>query len=923
MSIKFPISNVLKSQNDNRDIYTYVLNNGLRVFIISDSDADSAAVAMNVQMGYYHDTIPGIAHFLEHMLFNGTKKYPGENHFSSFISQYNGTQNAYTTGDNTCYYFSVAQDGLNLGLDIFGQFFISPLFNKNTVDRERESVNSEHIKNINNDGWRLNKLIQAASYKNHPFTNFGSGSNKTLKVDDIDKKVKVFFETFYSADIMTLVVLTKGSIEETKKKIDNIYSLIIKRNIPKHPNLKNKILKQKKIIKYVPITDNNFFVLNWEIPFFNNPYQSPMQFLHYLMRNEQSGSIYDILKKKGYIFDFSSYINAVIESKCIYSIKMTLSQLGHKRKNEIINIIMNYIDLIKNNIDNPHLEQIYNDYMKLTLHNFLFFERSNSLNSVMEICEMMNNNLSVDPRHILVVDIMQEHYTNTIKENMKKILNLLNDDVVIISGSKKYENKYEFKEFKHYGTKYIVKNHTFKRNNLITPELSLPSLNPYISIGDTIIDICMDTPQLLYNKNNIKGYWMQYNKYNTPDVCLFASIDIRDILKDILSEVEMILYMQSLITDMNNIFSLLDSALYKTTLTYVEGKIIFFVAGNYQKFKEVCQEIFDHLMNNDVFTDKTFNNAKKNLLKSDKNSVYRDPLTKLASEFNKIISKHYNTPNDRLKIKDSIKQIKKEDAINTFNKSIKKGSILFFLSGNCNNDIAKKIISLFTKLESSHHFKHENLYNSWNQNIIHKVANHNYIEKNCAVTYNIFLGSVNKNKYGDWIKEEVVSNMLHNIMHDEYFDQLRTQDMFGYIVKGSLNSVDDYEHVINYYSFTVQSPNKTTQQIISRTIKFLQDFTTKLQSLSEDDFKSLKKSFLDSLKTNFTNLITLSSHIFTNEIATGYINSINDYSEDNYKQSLISETKKIKKNDIIEYYLKYFTKPRTIIIKIDSYTPKN
>ena len=54
--------------------------------------------------------IDGLAHFCEHMLFLGTKKYPEENHYSQFISQHGGTKNAATAEDYTYYYFDINND---------------------------------------------------------------------------------------------------------------------------------------------------------------------------------------------------------------------------------------------------------------------------------------------------------------------------------------------------------------------------------------------------------------------------------------------------------------------------------------------------------------------------------------------------------------------------------------------------------------------------------------------------------------------------------------------------------------------------------------------------------------------------------------------------------------------------------------------
>jgi len=52
----------------------------------------------------------GLAHFCEHMLFLGTKKYPEENHYSQFLGKHGGNKNAATSEDYTHYYFSINND---------------------------------------------------------------------------------------------------------------------------------------------------------------------------------------------------------------------------------------------------------------------------------------------------------------------------------------------------------------------------------------------------------------------------------------------------------------------------------------------------------------------------------------------------------------------------------------------------------------------------------------------------------------------------------------------------------------------------------------------------------------------------------------------------------------------------------------------
>jgi insulysin len=78
---------IIKSKSDNRIYKHLTLPNKLQCIIISDSEADKSAASLDVKVGSCLDPKPfyGLAHFLEHMLFMGTEKYPGEGDYRDFI----------------------------------------------------------------------------------------------------------------------------------------------------------------------------------------------------------------------------------------------------------------------------------------------------------------------------------------------------------------------------------------------------------------------------------------------------------------------------------------------------------------------------------------------------------------------------------------------------------------------------------------------------------------------------------------------------------------------------------------------------------------------------------------------------------------------------------------------------------------------
>jgi len=148
---------VTKSPIDDRDYRAITLPNALRVLLISDSSSSRAACSLAVHAGSLLDpvNVPGLAHFNEHMLFLGTKKYPVESEYAEYLASHGGSSNAYTDNEDTVYYFDINVDHLDEGLERFSDFFVAPLFTQSATERELNAIDSEHSKNINNDGFRL------------------------------------------------------------------------------------------------------------------------------------------------------------------------------------------------------------------------------------------------------------------------------------------------------------------------------------------------------------------------------------------------------------------------------------------------------------------------------------------------------------------------------------------------------------------------------------------------------------------------------------------------------------------------------------------------------------------------------------------------------------------------------------------------
>ena len=151
----------------------------------------------------------GLAHFCEHMLFLGTEKYPDEHVYSNYLTTHGGYDNAFTSTQETNYYFNIDSAYLEHALDLFAQFFIAPLFRNTSVEDEVHAVNAEHEKNLQSDGWRQWQLLKHVSNPAHPFHKFSTGSLSTLNDSRVDllQLLMDYYNTNYSASTVSLVSL--------------------------------------------------------------------------------------------------------------------------------------------------------------------------------------------------------------------------------------------------------------------------------------------------------------------------------------------------------------------------------------------------------------------------------------------------------------------------------------------------------------------------------------------------------------------------------------------------------------------------------------------------------------------------------------------------------------------------------------------
>jgi insulysin len=202
----------VQSPNDEREYRLLTLENQMQVLLISDPDTLKAAASLDVNVGSGDNPEGrgGLAHFLEHMLFLGTDKYPDAAEYAEFVTEHGGNRNAYTSFEHTNYFFDINATYLPEALDRFAQFFIAPRFDAQYVDREKNAVEAEYQMGLKSDGRRALDVLQEVMNPEHPFSQFSVGSLESLADrpgSAIRDELLSFYDKYYSANMMRLVVL--------------------------------------------------------------------------------------------------------------------------------------------------------------------------------------------------------------------------------------------------------------------------------------------------------------------------------------------------------------------------------------------------------------------------------------------------------------------------------------------------------------------------------------------------------------------------------------------------------------------------------------------------------------------------------------------------------------------------------------------
>ncbi|VVP94685.1 hypothetical protein PS934_01948 [Pseudomonas fluorescens] len=210
--------------------HTETLANGLRVTLRHAPNLKRCAAALRVAAGSHDVPLawPGLAHFLEHLLFLGTERFPAGQGLMAYVQSHGGQVNARTSERTTDYFFELPPQAFAGGLERLSDMLAHPRMNPDDQQREREVLQAEFVTWSQDPVAQQQRALFDGLSEIHPLRGFHAGNRDSLPVSqpEFQQALQDFYQRFYQTGQMTLSLAGPQSLDELRGLAETFASVI-------------------------------------------------------------------------------------------------------------------------------------------------------------------------------------------------------------------------------------------------------------------------------------------------------------------------------------------------------------------------------------------------------------------------------------------------------------------------------------------------------------------------------------------------------------------------------------------------------------------------------------------------------------------------------------------------------------------------
>lgn len=851
---------MVKSPTDTRDYLAFKLPNQLEVLVISDPDADKAAASLSVGVGSGSDPKDreGLAHFLEHMLFLGTEKYPNAGDYQRFINEHGGSHNAYTAFEETNYFFDVNSDDLEPTLDQFAQFFIAPLLDAQYVKREKNAVHSEYQTKIKDDNRLKNEVLKVIMNPGHSYSQFSVGSLNTLADREnqlVRDDLQVFYQQHYSANRMSLVLLGKQSVDELRRLVSEKFAAVKNNNHAVSRHEQPLFKKNQLPLRVNTIPNKNLRQVSYYFPVASirtHIDSKPVSYINNLLGHEGQGSLLSYLKNQGWADSISAGTGFEDDQQASLQISIGLTEQGLANTDAITSALFQSIALVKQ----QGVERWrFDEQAQLAKLKFEFQENGSNINYVRHLASQLKQ---VPSHQLLSAPYQMTNFSPILIAEYLQALQP-NNMLMMVTGNGLSVDK----KTQHYNAPYGMAEIPDEliaqwQQPRLNPNIKLPAINPFIPDQLSIIempDSSTSNPQQLVTESNVVTWHNLDTSFKTPRADVYFTLRSPLANQSAKNVALTSLYVKTVNERLNEFsYPAYLAGLNYQLYPHVRG-IGVRVTGYPDKQSLLLKEIFSAL-NKVVINKANFRRHKDELLRGWQNSLQQKPYHQSLSRASNLVTSPSWTANELITALQPVKTIDLQQFAGDF---LARLDIVVLANGNISADSA---IAMADQI--SNRLKGSSSVVKVTRPVIKQLPSkqkslYQFDVPHTDNAMTLYIQGNDKN-----IDTHASFALFNQMLSTPFYYELRTRQQLGYTVFSSPMTLFDLPAL----SFTVQSSNTSTNDIAIAVDDFVAGFSSTLNNMDEATLATHKKALIGRILQKDSR-ITNSSNRYWSEIDRG------------------------------------------------------
>ncbi|XP_037087796.1 nardilysin-like [Pollicipes pollicipes] len=836
-----------------------------------ESDEKMAAAALSIGCGSFAEPsdIEGLAHFVEHMVFMGNKKYPEENSFDVFVKNSGGTTNAHTDCEQTAFYFDVNSLHLREALDRFAQFFISPLMRKDSMQRERQAVENEFLEAQPDDSNRADQLLAGLARAGHPMAKFTWGNLKSLSEtrtglsdEQMHGRLHEFWRHYYRAPYMTLAVQADQSLDTLQQWVVEIFSEVPATAEPR-PSFASHgqpwdPARFHRLYKLLPVKDRHQLTITWQLPSMMKHYRTrPLNYISWLMGHEGRGSILSYLKHRMWAV---SLVSGNSESgfehnsatSCYY-VNVRLTDAGLEHVADVLAAIWAYMAMLRRL--GPQ-QRIYDEIKDIDQISFRYQEESSPQDWVQSMADNMQN---YAPEDFICGDVLLFNYDHQLIASCQDAMLPTNCHIMLSSRTFEESGECVLTE-PWFGTRYseqeIPAEWQARWRDLSSLEASfyVPEVNPFVARSFELV--AEDVPHCSHPRAVIRRpdgelFHRRDCKFNLPRayICIRLCSDLP--VQSALNAAMLDLMDNMLTHHLTETLYPATAARLNYRLESSERGYTIRVDGFSEKLPDLVNVIIDHIAN---FETKVFDSEMFNMLKTEQLKAYYNWFLKPTNSCKdlrlKVLKQRHWMALDKHRALLAVT----EEGLKEFSRAFRARLYMQMLvQGNvCQAGAVQLYEGARTRLQYAplppHQWPDIRVAQLPTGRTFCRTASFHRGDTNTMITNYLPVAAGTDHYRARLLRAGAAHGRCHwsipraNVMEEPTFDFLRTQDQLGYHVFSLMRVV--YGVLGFSISVNTQADKFTPDRVDERISAFLEHFVDKLAELSKAELDVVREALI-------------------------------------------------------------------------------